>query len=118
MNVTSVFPNFLCQSTLTKYGMIDEQLGTYRLLFDVVNRILKLHNDAVYYSLAIRAVAQQIDQLYWDSSTPESAESNRGLDDDSELHQTDDLTHDEYVNSLAPLHRRSLVSIDVGNANS
>ena len=85
-------------------------------MFDAVNRILRRHNDAVYYSLAIRAVAQQIDQLYWDSSSPESAERNRGLDDDSELRQTDDLTHDEYVTSLAAPHTRHLVSIDIGNA--
>ena len=80
--------------------MIDGRLGTFRLLFDAVNGILRQHNDAVYYSLAIRAVAQQIDQLYWESSAPESAANNRGLDEDSELHQTDDLTHDEYVISL------------------
>ncbi len=86
-------------------------------LFDAVNRILRRHNDAVYYSLAIRAVAQQIDQLYWDSSSPEPAERNRGLDDDSELRQTDDLTHDEYVtSSLAAPHTRHLVSIGIGNA--
>jgi hypothetical protein len=77
--------------------MIDGWLGTFRLLFDAVNRILRQHNDAVYYSLAIRAIAQQIDRLYWDSSAPESSAHNHGLDEDSELHQTDDLTHDEYV---------------------
>ena len=96
--------------------MNDGQLRTYRLLFDTVNRILKRHNDTVYYSLAIRAVAQQIDQLYWKSSAPESAEYDRGLDDNSELRQTDDLTHDEYVTSLTPLHRRGLVLIEVENA--
>jgi len=85
-----------------------DNLGTYRLLFDTVNRILRRHNNAVYYSLAIRAVAQQIDQLYWDSSVPESTEHNRSLDEDGELRQTDDLTHDEYVISLVPLHRWDL----------
>jgi hypothetical protein len=80
--------------------MIDGRLGTFRLLYDTVNRILRQHNDAVYYSLAIRAVAQQIDRLYWDFSEPKSTAHNRGFDEDSELHQTDDLTHDEYVLSL------------------
>jgi hypothetical protein len=83
--------------------------------FDVVNRILRRHNDTVYYSLAIRVIAQQIDQLYWDSAVPESTEHNHKLDDDSELFQTDDLTHDEYVTSH---HRLVLVSIAIENAYS
>lgn len=83
------------------------------ICFDTVNRILRRHNDTVYYSLAIRAVAQQIDQLYWDSSAPESTEHDRGLYDDSELCQNDDLTHDEYVTPFVPLHTRHVVLIGI-----
>jgi len=75
--------------------------GLNCLLSVAVNGILKRHNDTVYYPLAIRAVAQQIDQLYWDSAAPESSQRHGELGDESELRKTDDLTHDEYVISFS-----------------
>jgi len=63
----------------------------------LVNRVLRRHNDAVYYPLAIRAVAQQIDQLYWDSATHGSSENGADGTEDSKIGRIDDLTRDEYV---------------------
>ena len=63
-----------------------------------MNRVLRRHNDAVYYPLAIRAVAQQIDQLYWDYDIHSSSEHEVDGTEDSEIGRIDDLTRDEYVN--------------------
>jgi len=69
-----------------------------------VNRVLRRHNDAVYYPLAIRAVAQQIDQLYWDSAADGSTEYGADGAEDSDVGRIDDLTRDEYVKGFFVRH--------------
>lgn len=57
-----------------------------------MNRILQRHNDSVYYPLAIRAISQQIDQLYWESAAPSSTADDT---EDAEIGALDDLARDE-----------------------
>lgn len=61
----------------------------------VANDIVKRHNNSVYDGVAIRNLATQIDQLYWQATTPE--DPLYGEDLDEVLRQGDDLTTDEYV---------------------
>jgi hypothetical protein len=62
---------------------------------NIVNRTLRRHNDSVYYPLAIRAIAQQIDQLYWESAAPSSSVDGADNDEGAEIGTLDNLARDE-----------------------
>ncbi|KAF2462264.1 kinetochore Sim4 complex subunit Fta4 [Lineolata rhizophorae] len=61
-----------------------------------VNRLLRRHTKAVYSTLAIRHVAEQINKLYWDAGAPQlyvHDPNNEGTDadeEDSEANARDD----------------------------
>lgn len=56
-----------------------------------VNRTLRRHSDTVFYPMAIRAVAHQIDQLYLESTAPSSSEDAPDFD----VGQLDDLSREK-----------------------
>jgi len=59
----------------------------------IANEIVRRHNNSVYDGIAIRNVARQIDELYWQSSNPE--DEVVGEEGDEILRVGDDLTADE-----------------------
>ncbi|OCK84363.1 hypothetical protein K432DRAFT_320534 [Lepidopterella palustris CBS 459.81] len=73
-----------------------------------VNRQLRRHNKTVYSSLSIRHVAEQIDQLYWDSAAPDLevhdpvAATNDEEGATSNIRVEDDLRLDENIAKLPP----------------
>ena len=64
-----------------------------------VNRLIRRHNKAVYSSLAVRHVAEQIDTLYWEAGAADqhvySTSSADGAVDDALLRRRDNLRLDE-----------------------
>ncbi|KAL2353565.1 kinetochore complex Fta4 of Sim4 subunit, or CENP-50-domain-containing protein [Cryomyces antarcticus] len=66
----------------------------------VVNRLLQHHNKSVYYSLAVRHVAEQIDKLYWAAGAPDANVTNDGSADDGIPPEDADLTTDETIAKL------------------
>lgn len=70
----------------------DEQVSDW----NAVNRVLRRHNKAVYSSLSIRHVAEQIEKLYWDAGAP-TLDAHDVWDDDDALKEGDDLCLDECV---------------------
>jgi hypothetical protein len=63
------------------------------LLICLANEIVRRHNNSVYDGVAIRNVARQIDELYWQSTNPE--DPLYGEDEDEPLRVGDDLTRVE-----------------------
>jgi hypothetical protein len=64
-----------------------------QLLICPANEIVRRHNNSVYDGVAIRNVARQIDELYWQSTNPE--DPLYGEEEDEVVMQGDDLTTDE-----------------------
>jgi hypothetical protein len=70
-----------------------------------VNRRLRRHTKVAYGSLSIRHVAEQIDELYWNSAAPELEVQDSEIEHDGEESTSnvprvgDNLRLDEYVSS-------------------
>lgn len=79
---------------------------------------MKRHNNSVYDGVAVRNVARQIDELYWQSTNPE--DPLYGEDNDEVLRQGDDLTRNEYVLDFSLLcftHKELISSQKHGEAS-
>ncbi|KAF2758423.1 hypothetical protein EJ05DRAFT_510352 [Pseudovirgaria hyperparasitica] len=70
-----------------------------------VNRELRRHSKSAYSSLAIRAVAEQIDNLYWRSAEPDAHddELDEGPDGIRVLGTDDDLSWQSNISRLPAL---------------
>ena len=64
-----------------------------------VNRLLRRHNQEVYFPLAVRNVAQQIDELYWDAAGARTNGADN-VQDDSVIRESDDLADDAVIARL------------------
>lgn len=65
-----------------------------------VNRQLRRHTKAAYSSLAVRHVAEQIDQLYWDAAAPDVDVEDFDDPEDGILRVGDDLTSAASIEQL------------------
>ncbi|KAF2084631.1 hypothetical protein K490DRAFT_7924, partial [Saccharata proteae CBS 121410] len=65
-----------------------------------VNRRMRRHNRIVYPSVAIRHVAEQIDNLYWQAGAPEIYLETSGAVDDGVVKTNDDISLDENIAKL------------------
>lgn len=66
-------------------------------IFVIVNRVVRRHNTSTYDELAIRAIAEQIDTLYWEASAPDLDEEDELFNDDELVRHGDDFTTQRQV---------------------
>lgn len=65
-----------------------------------MNRQIRRHSKSSYSSLAIRAVAEQIDNLYWRSAEPDHEIGEDAEEENRVVQVEDDLSKERYVSLL------------------